>query len=426
MVDRRLTGLLLCSLSLTAPALPGAAAPARKPAAAKAPARGNVMTELDAKFFAAMGKGNPAAVRPLLARVTSVKQDDGHGLTPLSFAAGSGQKDFVLKFLAHGAKPDEGLSLAAMYGQVEIVRLLLDRGANANGNPPGGPLGSALGSDHSAAVLKLLLAHGADPNIRGDDGTTALMVMAMAGKAPVVKLLAEHGAQVNAQDNEGKTALIQAAQMHQTDSVRELLAHGADPNIYAKNGTSALATARIFGQDPELEAMLSKAGAKLGPIPLGLACDLGEPDAVKAAIKRGEDVNAKDEQGGSALTMAVGAKLLGKPNPEVVRVLLEGGAAVNAVDKEGESPLLLATMYQYAEAVKLLVDKGADVNFHNKKGTTPLLAAAEGGNLEIVQVLLAKGADVNAKLPTGETALILASKALHPEVVKALRAAGAK
>jgi len=91
------------------------------------------------------------------------------------------------------------------------------------------------------ALLKLLLAHGADPTINTDTGVTPLMVAAGIGwvegvtyewsktqTLDVVKLLLDLGNDVNARDtSEGRTALMGAAHKGRTDVIAALVEHGA-------------------------------------------------------------------------------------------------------------------------------------------------------------------------------------------------------
>jgi ankyrin repeat protein len=94
------------------------------------------------------------------------------------------------------------LHLAAMNGHLEIVKLLLEHGADVNAKTKEGYGYTAL---HSAAsnghleIVKLLLEHGADVNAKTKyGGYTALHSATMNGHLEIVKLLLEHGADVNA------------------------------------------------------------------------------------------------------------------------------------------------------------------------------------------------------------------------------------
>ena len=59
-------------------------------------------------------------------------------------------------------------------------------------------------------VVKMLLEKGADVNAKNTKGWTALMIASLRGQTEVVKNLLEKGADVNAKDEDGKSALKHA------------------------------------------------------------------------------------------------------------------------------------------------------------------------------------------------------------------------
>ena len=109
------------------------------------------------------------------------------------------------------------LHSAAYYGDLEMVQVLLNYGADVNAQTEGGstPLCFTLGSICNNAdprVVRLLLDHGADPNVRATrlgmlNSSTALHLASRSGKVEIVRLLVEHGASVEAEDGQGTTPL---------------------------------------------------------------------------------------------------------------------------------------------------------------------------------------------------------------------------
>ena len=83
-------------------------------------------------------------------------------------------------------------------------------------------------------VVKSLLDKGADINARADNGVTALMMASYEGAVGVVKLLLNKGAEVNDKSNNGFTALLMAVGNGNLDVVKSLLEKGADPTIKTK------------------------------------------------------------------------------------------------------------------------------------------------------------------------------------------------
>jgi hypothetical protein len=121
-----------------------------------------------------------------------------------------------------------------------------------------------------------MLAGGADPNERTQNGRTAIMSAAGAGYADVVKALIEAGADVNAKDNDGDTALHDTALQGRAELARLLIGAGADVN--APNNS--------------------------GETPLMLAARKGFADYVRTLLASGADANAKDNKGRSAIDYA--------------------------------------------------------------------------------------------------------------------------
>ncbi|WP_327706707.1 ankyrin repeat domain-containing protein [Streptomyces decoyicus] len=174
--------------------------------------------------------------------------------------------------LRQGASPSapntEGetpLYLAAVSGKTDIVRLLLEAGATPDAESRGEgtaglPLCAAACWDHSGVVHELL-AHGADPDRREDDGTsyTPLMWAATGGHQRTAELLLEARADPDA-GCRGRTPLMTAAERGSIAVVRALLRHGADPHLTDEQGRTAwhLAHERC-GKDVE-SALRERAG----------------------------------------------------------------------------------------------------------------------------------------------------------------------
>jgi hypothetical protein len=192
-------------------------------------------------------------------------------------------------------------------------------------------------------------------------------------------------------------AFISAARAGDLAAMQKLLARGVDVNATAyESGGTALMAASVNGQT----------------------------EAVRALLRKGANVNAKDKFGRTALLSGAGAIIR---RLEIVRALLDRGADVNARSNETgfalTTALMEASYHGNLDVVRALLDKGADVNATgNKDGATPLMAASEQGHIEVVRTLLEKGADVDAKGNDGTTALNVAK---DDEIKAALKDAGA-
>ncbi len=135
---------------------------------------------------------------------------------------------FVTTFSAH-ADLNSDLIIEAGFGEVDTVRILLNRGADVNTKDNYGftPLIFAAKYGHTTTV-KLLLTRGADVNVKSKLlGYTALMNAAAFGDIEMVKALLERGADVNARNNEGVTALTFAQEAGKSDIIELLKKHSA-------------------------------------------------------------------------------------------------------------------------------------------------------------------------------------------------------
>ncbi|KAH9993070.1 ankyrin repeat-containing domain protein [Russula vinacea] len=68
-------------------------------------------------------------------------------------------------------------------------------------------------------IFRSLLDHGADPNLRANDGLTPLYRASKYGKVEIVRLLVERGASVEVQDKKGKTPLDVASGKHRDEII---------------------------------------------------------------------------------------------------------------------------------------------------------------------------------------------------------------
>jgi len=161
------------------------------------------------------------------------------------------------------------------------------------------------------------------------------------------------------------------------------------------------------------------------------AVRFGTVDEVKGLISAGSDVNAKDNNGWTALLMASSSGTYDWTDINILEALISAGADVNAKTEYGYTALGFASMEGNEDLVKMLLSAGADVNGRGSCFSTALMEAVSQERTGTVKILLAAGADVNAKdVQTGETAWSWASRygiiEDNPELAQLLRDAGAK
>ena len=227
---------------------------------------------------------DPEGVTPLIMAVTNFHFDvgaflitakanvnswDWWGRTPLWAAVD-------LNTIPHGGRPDRP-SLDNTTS-VKMIEILLDAGANPNVQlklfPPYRAVGPDRGADMmltmgstpllraakaaDVAAIRLLLAHGADPNLPNVQGVTPVMAAAGLGSNEIdtrgrfktqpdqvasIDLLVKAGADINAHDNRGQTALHGAALFGYDDVIKVLVAHNADVNAKDQKGMTPLDSA---------------------------------------------------------------------------------------------------------------------------------------------------------------------------------------
>jgi len=240
---------------------------------------------------------------------------------------------------ARDARGNSPLMYAAALGTPDVLRLLLDAGADPNAaNELGAtPLMWCAGD---AAKVKLLLAKGAKVNVRSKLGRTPLLIAAAYdGAVESARLMIVKGADVNARDENGVSVLNQAANVNNLEVARMLLAKGANVNIADNGGFTPLHGAATNAyRGGALVKLLLEHGAAVnarsddtaevgfnGPIAIGHitplmdAAQMGGYESVEALLKAGADPNAMDVRDANALVFAVAVD---HPNPKVVQRLL--------------------------------------------------------------------------------------------------------
>jgi len=212
----------------------------------------------------------------LIDRGADVRAKAKTGFTALIVATSHfGTSESVKLLLAHGAeaRPGKGvlfgaspLFLATMAGDQDNISQLLAAQGDPNrkmslmGLAPLSPLNAAIAFG-DPAVVRALVAGGADIHEKDADGMTPLHWAVIGHHLDVLKVVLESGAEVNAVDRFGFTPLLYSATIDfgDAEAASALLKAGADASVKNKEGKTALQQAREF---PYLHTALEKAGAK--------------------------------------------------------------------------------------------------------------------------------------------------------------------
>jgi ankyrin repeat protein len=351
----------------------------------------------------------------------------------LMTAAGQGKADLVSAQLACGIDPRElelgGIS--ALEGPQEALGFVFTQGP--------GPLDvrrrqarTALvtaAESGQAELVRWLLERGADPRSRERDGMRALDGAAHRGDQAVVEVLLAHDPELLDLPGLGeRTALLAAVAGQHVPLVRFLLALGTDPCRWAADGTRALDQAARDGQRELAELLLARDARLLDlpgygeRTPLIAAAGGGHAELVHILVERGADPRRQAADGTRALDCAAR-----NGYQAVVEGLLAHDPALLDLPGRGEQTALLAAAGGgHAGLARWLLERGADSRWRASDGTHALELASRNGHLPVSEVLLAYDPLLRDLPGRGErTALCVAAAGGHLGLMQRLLAARA-
>jgi ankyrin repeat protein len=317
------------------------------------------------------------------------------GFTALMFAAQQGDVDSARILLDAKANPNDvipksgatPLIIASAIGHPEVVALLLDKGANPNAVDANGFTSlhhavrdSDYGVDPASkatatTIVKALLAHGANPNVRLalDKEKTAAERKAQAGNAGA--RTKRTTITITEVELGGATPLALAAEVNNLDAVKALVDGGADPLIPTEQGTTPLILASGAGTDVQRARALDERAMAV--------------ETARYLLDHGADVNAAGQFGWTALHAASYQGL-----NDLVELLVNRGAKIDTLDGLGQTPLSIAlsVLTKEAGARRLQIPRrfrGETAELLLKLGATPL-------NKSGVNVVLQRNGDLVA------------------------------
>ena len=182
----------------------------------------------------------------------------------------------------------------------------------------------------------------ANINTQNFIGQTALMYSCINNSGDIFTFLMENNVDFNIKDKAGKTALDYAIKHNRREMIEFLYLSGANTNLSLDEALKK--AAEIQNINNQKQNWFNEINKPAPDINVLLACLAG-----------GDDVNARDDKGKTALVIAAT-----NGQAEICQLLLAAGADVNARDENGNSALSWATHHEHTEIVNLLIHSGAN------------------------------------------------------------------
>jgi len=418
-------------------------------------------------FLAAIYAKDSAEVAAVLSSTELTELDGDAIYWAAQEAVESGNSRVLEQLLDAGVDPDNPgdqvehtvplIAFAVPYGNPEMIRMLIDAGADVTYTTPDGrTLLISAAETNEPSVIELLLDAKLPVRAQDESGLTALHVAAKRGSPEIVRLFIEAGADIYAEHEKyrPKTPMDQAIFSANVAIVRMLLEAGYSPNYVASDGHVPLNSVLVckinhrpmnhdtgeelsideFAQRlVDIAEMLFDVGAQLPANQFGSnsllhsAAVAHSAEMIALLINEGADPNKTSSFGMTPLHEATmhGYSTITTSTPggmeaeehiyrlEAIVALLENGADVNKPDYHGWTPLHYAVVQSPPAVIEALLAAGADVSATDDKGWTPLHVL---GNMtleesEIAQILIAAGADPAATDNNGDTPAELSAKA---------------
>ncbi len=373
----------------------------------------------------------------LLAAGADVNYAGEEGWTPLHCAALRGHAGIVRALLKAGASPAR--KLAAQQGRSWRTDGLDVPSAVADPHELDIELSVAcestalhLAAEHAPAeVVRQLLEYGADANALNGKGQTALHLAAAVGKTESVRLLLTYGARHATRDTKGLRAIEYALKGGHAAAAKALLRSGS--SLPVGYGSPLLRT-WFKGDEAGYTTLLGAhegicTADACGYTPLQLATRAGDRECVRALIAAGADVHAtgngtprplrlaveQDDAATAALLIELGADVHAEPHllialesesRALLPVLVAAGANPMQQDESGRHAFSHCTWRGSPEDIfSALLAAGVNIHSRSKEGDTPIFDIAASRGKERLAELIKRGADINARNHSGRTPL---------------------
>ncbi|CBX97785.1 hypothetical protein LEMA_P091940.1 [Plenodomus lingam JN3] len=395
--------------------------------------------------------------------------------TPIYYAVYHQREAALIHFLRSGGSPDDvtglgqpPLCIAVARGNVEIIRILLDAGANVNARTRDGETALHVAIRHGRSdIVDVIIAAGPDLDVQTDEsGETPLhLAAATSGSLATIVTLLRMGARydtfnvysqtpaevaLKANNLHAAVAIINAAHGKRSKLVKEkemLLKHVqktqgrlsigndliADIFTAACDPDSTVLVEAIKRNDQSLVEMFLEKGSDpdrqtgKGEIPIFVAMECAGPSVIQALVKHNADVSVR-YRGLTVLQAAFEGPSAQdeKAMATIFDTLLRQGADALVTCPDGKTLLHLAVSSEFGHTrvAHLLIGAGVKVNVQDYKGNTALHLATH--SRQCIDVLLKNGANPQHVNLNGLTPLLFATtlgdKAREPDLESLIKA----
>jgi ankyrin repeat protein len=278
---------------------------------------------------------------------------DMQGTTPLVAAVIDGDLEIVTLLLDKGAQVDTPVKAFGKYRDAGSTPLFFAMMKHAS---------DSRNAENDTKIIRLLLSQGADTNRRNQNKTSAVHYLPVrADGLELIQLFHEHGADLNEQMQFGETLLKKALDYKSLEVAEYLIAKGADINAdrismndYMRSNEIATIDF-LLANNFDLNKQKTDMFSRKVPLPLIYACGKGQVDYVEKIIVHGADVNLESAQGLTPLFSAIKSG-----NLEIIKILLDNGAEINYQKRDGFNAYVLARISGRKDIADYLKSKGAD------------------------------------------------------------------
>ncbi|XP_041702364.2 E3 ubiquitin-protein ligase MIB2 isoform X3 [Coregonus clupeaformis] len=357
--------------------------------------------------------GSANKVRELVQKYPDKVDIKNQGKTALQVAAHQGHMEVVLALLQANSsievKDEDGdtaLHYTAFGNQAEIARLLLSKGANVNllNNSMCTALHIAVNKGFTD-VVRVLSEHSADINLQDSYGDTPLHdVIAKDFRNIIEILVVVPNIDFTQQNNRGFNLLHHAALKGNKLATEKILARARQlVDVKKEDGFTALHLAALNNHRDVAEILVKEGRCDVNirnnrnQTPLQLAVTQGHGDLVQLLVAEGADVNVEDEDGDTAMHVALS-------RPQLANATLTPATTSTTTTTQGRgegcpgssssllycqlssSGLMGNTELSVGAAIAcFLAQEGADINYANHKGKSPLDLVADTAVLQLIK-----------------------------------------